>query len=427
MDTTIKTLGAATILSPLNISTFVEDSRRILYTVQTDYIEQCVASGEIPESFEPAGPRRHVYFDPRETICGIVTCGGLCPGLNNVIRSIVIEAVFNYGVKRVIGFQNGYAGLKLAPPAPPIDLTPERVRDIHTIGGTILSSSRGAQEPAEMVESLIRNNVNVLITIGGDGTLRGAHEIAREVERRGARISVIGIPKTIDNDISFVAKSFGFETAYSEAVHSIESAHVEATGMAGGIGLVKLMGRHSGFIAATAALAWQDVNFVLIPEVDFDLDGDRGLYATLRRRLHKRGHAVIVVAEGAGQKFFEGSASRDASGNAKLADIGLYLKAGLERYFAEAAMPVAVKYIDPSYLIRSVPANPVDSVFCSFLAQNAVHAAMAGKTDMLIGIWNNLVTHIPITLAISRRKQIDPSGRLWQSVLSATGQPALKN
>ncbi|MGQ9629811.1 MAG: ATP-dependent 6-phosphofructokinase [bacterium] len=427
MNTTIKNLGERRFISPLKVASFVKDTDRTLYDVRLDYIKGLRETGEEPISFEVAGPRKEIFFDPKETRCGIVTCGGLCPGLNNVIRSIVMESYYIYGVKEVLGFQYGYRGLSLKHGLAPILLTPEKVSNIHTVGGTILASSRGNQDPGDMVDTLEKYRVNILFAIGGDGTMRGAHAIVGEIERRGLPISVVGIPKTIDNDISYVAKSFGFETAFSEAVESIRSAHVEATGAPNGIGIVKLMGRHSGFIAANATLAWQDVNYVLIPEVDFDLDGERGLLNVLRERLEKRGHAVIVVAEGAGQKFFEDLGERDASGNIRLGDIGLLLKERIEEYFKGLGVHVNIKYIDPSYNIRSIPASPDDSVFCTFLAQSAVHAGMAGKTDLLIGVWNNIFTHIPIELAISKRKTVDPRGRLWQCVLSATGQPSLKN
>jgi 6-phosphofructokinase 1 len=271
-----------------------------------------------------------------------------------------------------------------------------------------------------MVDTLERMNVGILFTIGGDGTLTGAQAISEEIGSRGLKISVIGIPKTIDNDISHVDVSFGFDTAVSESRTAIYSAHTEAVGARNGIGLVKLMGRESGFIAAYAALANNDVNFCLVPESPFTMEA---FLETLKSRLQKRGHAVIVTAEGAGQNLMSETGQRDASGNIRFEDIGLFLKEWIKAFFKEIGMKVELKYIDPSYTIRSLPANSRDSAFCLLLGHNAVHAGMTGWTNMLVGYWKNRFTHVPIPLAVSERKQIDPEAWLWGNVLSCTGQP----
>jgi 6-phosphofructokinase 1 len=271
-------------------------------------------------------------------------------------------------------------------------------------------------------------NIGILFMIGGDGTLLAATKITDAITKRGLKISVIGIPKTIDNDIHLVSRSFGFDTAVDVATQAIRSAHNESAAYPNGVGLIKLMGRNSGFIAATAALAQQDVNFVLVPEVDFDLEGSNGLFAALEKRLDQRGHAVIVVAEGAGQKFFENNTTqRDESGNIRLKDIGFFLKDAIVSYFHAKGIDVSLKYIDPSYMIRSLPANANDNVFCSFLGRDAVHAGIAGKTKLLLGSWNNHFVHIPMSASAGKRKKIDPKGKLWLSVLGATGQGSLKN
>jgi 6-phosphofructokinase 1 len=262
-------------------------------------------------------------------------------------------------------------------------------------------------------------NIGLLFTLGGDGTLRGAQAIAEEVGRRGLKIGVIGIPKTIDNDISYIQQSFGFATAVSEATEAIYSAHAEAEGARNGIGLVKLMGRQSGFIAAYATLANSDVNFCLVPEVPFTLDA---FLHALRKRLESRRHAVVVAAEGAGQDLLQAGAERDASGNIKLGDIGVFLRDHINDYFKKAGMETSLKYIDPSYIIRSVPANPHDSAFCLILGHNAVHAGMAGRTSIVVANWRGEFTHVPIAAAVSQRKQIDPRGKLWTGVISTTGQ-----
>ncbi len=420
LDLTISKLGECRIPSPMTTTQFVSDEENVAYDQSVNETKAYLDAGKEPPHFELAGPRGKIYFDPSKLKCGIVTCGGLCPGLNDVIRAIVLGLFYHYGVKTVFGFRYGYEGLTHRYGHVPLELTPEMVRDIHKMGGSILASSRGPQDISEMVDNLERMNVGILFTVGGDGTLRGAQAIAEEVNRRGLKIGIIGVPKTIDNDIPYVQSSFGFDTAVSESRTAIESANTEATGAKNGIGLVKLMGRESGFIAAWATLANNDVNFCLVPEVPLSLEG---FLKALNERLKRRGHAVIVVGEGAGQNLIPGSGERDASGNIRFGDIGLFLKNQINGYFKKEGMEVNLKYIDPSYTIRSLPANPRDSAFCLLLGHNAVHAGMTGRTNMLVGFWRGEFTHVPISLAASGRKRIDPDGRFWSTVLSCTGQP----
>jgi 6-phosphofructokinase 1 len=379
-------------------------------------------------AFELAGPRHALFFEPARLRCGIVTCGGLCPGLNNVIRGIVLALTQSYGVSQILGFRYGYEGVVRRHGHGPVRLTPTVVSDVHQQGGTMLATSRGGQDAREVVDRLQELEVGVLFVVGGDGTFKGAMTLVDEIKRRGASIGVIGVPKTIDNDIHFIDRSFGFETAFSAAVDVIQSAHVEATGAKNGIGVVKLMGRHSGFIACHAALASTDVDVVLIPEVPIRLEGRGGLFELLEARLEQDAHAVIVVAEGAGQDLCaerseNGAPSTDASGNARLADIGLVLKERITEHFKRKRTEITLKYIDPSYHIRSVPASPADSVYCWNMARNAVHAAMAGNTNMLIGRWHGRFVHVPMPLATRFRKQVDTSGDLWAAVVESTGQP----
>ncbi|MBD3307448.1 ATP-dependent 6-phosphofructokinase [candidate division KSB3 bacterium] len=418
-DLQVKTLGECRFESPLNLpeALYVSDATRIHY------------ASEIPNStedhlgFEKAGPRKNMFFDPAETKAAIVTCGGLSPGLNDVIRALVMQLYHKYGVEHILGIRFGYKGLNPANWLEPLKLYPGSVERIHETGGTLLGSSRGNERPEVMVDTLEKLGINILFCIGGDGTLRGANVIWQEVERRGLKVAIIGVPKTIDNDIGYVAKTFGFDTAVAEARHALQCAHVEAKGAQNGIGLVKVMGRDSGFIAAHATLANLDVNFTLIPEVPFDLYGKGGLLEVLEQRLKKRHHAVIVVAEGAGQDLCAGETTRDASGNLRHKDIGVFLRDEIVKYFKAKNTPITLKYIDPSYIIRSVPANASDSIFCAHLGRYAVHAAMAGKTDMIVGRWHDVFTHVPIPITVSSRKKISAEGSLWLSVLESTGQP----
>jgi 6-phosphofructokinase 1 len=420
LDLSISQLGECRIPSPMMNGHFGDDADHVLYHNNLQAIEEYLRAGKPPPCFEKAGPRERIYFDPSKLKCGIVTCGGLCPGLNDVIRAIVMSLFHHYGVQSVFGFPYGYEGLSYRYKHAPMELTPKSVARIHEQGGTILGSSRGPQDVSEMVDTLERMNIGILFTIGGDGTLRGGQAIAEEAETRGLKISVIGVPKTIDNDISYVQRSFGFETAVTEAGAAITSAHTEATGARNGVGLVKLMGRESGFIAAFAALAYNDVNYCLIPEVPFTLEG---FLKILEERLDRKGHAVIVVGEGAGQDMMQRTQERDASGNVRFGDVGLFLRDHINAHFKGLKKELNLKYIDPSYTIRSVPANAHDSAFCLLLGQNAVHAGMAGRTNMVVGDWGGEFTHVPIPMAVSRRKKIDPDGRVWSTVLASTGQP----
>ncbi|MBC8132104.1 MAG: ATP-dependent 6-phosphofructokinase [Deltaproteobacteria bacterium] len=454
-DLFVKNLGPCKYESPIKdrlgqraLHQVGQAERVLVSDLLSDVTSSDAAASNIP-TFELAGPRDRLFFDPQTVRCGIVTCGGLCPGINNVVRGLVLELTHAYGVKDIFGFRYGFEGMVARMGHEPLRLVPDMVGAIHQQGGTVLGTSRGSQDPREMVDTLERLGIGALFVIGGDGTLRGATKILAEAERRGLRLAVVGIPKTIDNDIHFIDRSFGFESAFSAAVEAIRSAHVEATGALNGIGLVKLMGRHSGFIACHAALASTDVNFVLIPEVPLPLEGERGFLQYLERRLSQRGHAVVVVAEGAGQDLCtdtpvvtpgpvvahgagddpgaewarDAQPRTDASGNARLKDIGMVLRDRINGHFKQRGTPITLKYIDPSYQIRSVPASPSDSIYCWNLARNAVHAAMAGNTEMLIGRWHGRFVHVPLPLATRFRKQVDVSADLWMSVIESTGQP----
>ena len=416
----IEKLGECQILSPLASTSFVSDSQRISYHNDLSEIKEYVNAGKELPAMEVAGARENIFFNPAELRCGIVTCGGLCPGLNDVIRAIVLSLFHHYGVNKIYGFLYGFEGLVPRYGHKPYELTPQSVDGVNKLGGTFLGTSRGPQDISEMVNTLESMKIGILFTIGGDGTLRGALSINEEVKRRGLKIAVIGIPKTIDNDVSFIDRSFGFLTAGSEARKVIASAHSEAYCARNGVGLVKLMGRDSGFIAAYAVLADNEVNFCLIPEIPFSLEV---FLDALEKRLARRGHAVVVVAEGAGQDILGATMERDASGNKRLNDIGIFLREKIKEHFQKIGMELNLKYIDPSYIIRSVPADANDSAFCLLLGHNAVHAGMTGRTNMVVGDWHNEFAHIPIPLAVSKRKKIDPKGRVWSSVRAATGQP----
>ena len=412
-------LGECTIASPLRATRFMDTSKRLLFRADIDELREQFRAGVDPPAFELAGPQEKIYFDPSTLRCGIVTCGGLCPGLNDVVRSIVFCLHEKYGIARVYGFRFGYAGLVDQSALTPIELTTRRVSQIHEVGGTVLGASRGPQPVEDMVDTLERLGIQLLFTIGGDGTLRGAHSIVEEIRRRELNIAVVGVPKTIDNDISFIDMSFGFDTAVEAARQATRAAYVEASCHRSGIGLVKLMGRDSGFIASFATLADTQVGLCLIPENAFSIDG---IVRAAGQRIERDGYVVIVVAEGAGQELLAEEAEWDASGNRSHGDIGVFLRDKIPKALQVQGISVSLKYIDPSYMIRSLPANARDANFCLRLGHAAVHAGMAGKTDTVIGSWRRRLTYVPIPMAVSSRKTIDTNGYLWRTVLSVTGQ-----
>jgi len=423
LDTSIPTLGQAKVRSRVGYCRYVGACEEYWINLTDEDLDEEIPGLEPGTSvaMEKAGPRELLYFDPSKTRCAVVTCGGLCPGINDVIRAIVLEAHHNYNVHSVVGIPFGLQGFIPSYGHELVTLTPESVSNIHQFGGTVLGSSRGPQDPAAIVDTLERMNVNCLFIIGGDGTMRAAQSIVREVEKRRIKIAVIGVPKTIDNDISFVTRSFGFDTAVEKATEAIQCAHVEATGVDLGVGLVKVMGRESGFIAGQAALALKEVNYVLIPECPFDLEGPEGLLANLEQRLEDRRHAVIVCAEGAGQDFCRSSNQTDASGNPVLCDICGLLKEQIKAHFAQLGKNVSLKFIDPSYIIRSVPANANDRVYCGFLGQHAVHAAMAGKTAMVVSQLQSRYVHLPLHLVTRKRKTVNVQSDFWHAVQESTG------
>ena len=406
-------------LSPERTVRFVSDDDRVLKNIALKE----GGTADSSESFEKAGLRNYMCFDPAKVHAAIVTCGGLCPGLNDVMRSIVLTLHHWYRVKKISGIRYGYGGLSKNPLEEPISLTPEVVSDIHREGGTLLASSRGFPPMEEVVDSIERMEIDLLFCIGGDGTLRGTHEISEACDKRGLKVSVVGIPKTIDNDIQFVFNSFGFQTAVEESKRVLDAAHVEALGAFNGVGLVKLMGRDAGFIAADATRASGDVNFCLVPEIDFPLDGENGFLQRLRERLEDRKHAVVVVAEGAGGHLVGDGEQRDGSGNLIHKDIGAFLKSAIKDQFKEWDVPVSVKYFDPSYLIRSVPADSEDSVFCAQYGRFAAHAAMSGRTDLMIGFWHGEFTHVPLSEIHGKKKNLDMGSQFWRDVLACTAQP----
>ena len=434
-DFTVDELGPCKVKSPIQLSkshgdmiaNYVYDNEFVRYNVDV-YGNISKEDEDLYKKnlIEKAGPRELIYFNPKHVNAGICTCGGLCPGLNDVIRAVVRCLWNRYGVRRIRGIRFGFKGLLPEQGFDTIDLNPDIVDDIHKTGGSFLGTSRGGGDKVmEIVDAIEALNMNMIFIVGGDGTQRGSLDIANEIEKRGLKVAVVGIPKTIDNDLIFIQRSFGFDTAVQKATEAVAAAHMEAHSHINGIGLIKLMGRESGFIATATALASHETNFCLIPEIPFDLDGENGFLAELENRIQKRHHAVVIVAEGAGQEHLKATGEHDASGNIKLGDIGVFLKDKITDYFKKKKIHINLKYIDPSYQIRSAQANPSDSIYCERLGNNAVHAAMAGKTKIVIGLVHNKYVHLPIRLVTAKRNKVNPEGSMWRDAIDATGQPTL--
>eukprot|EP00878_Enallax_costatus_P001477 GHUV01001628.1.p1 GENE.GHUV01001628.1~~GHUV01001628.1.p1 ORF type:complete len:516 (+),score=141.69 GHUV01001628.1:418-1965(+) len=371
-----------------------------------------------------AGARETIYHDPRHTTAAIVTCGGLCPGLNDVVAGLV-NKLTDYGVPEgnILGIRYGFRGF-YDKEHKPVVLTKRSVDGIQLQGGTILGTSRGGANIKEIVKRLDMWGVDMLFVVGGNGGNAGANAIQQKCEEADVACNVIGVPKSIDNDILLIDKCFGFDTAVEEAQRALLAAKVEASSARQGIGLVKLMGRQSGFIAMQASMASGVVDAVLIPEVPFTLHGDKGLFKYLEGVIANKGHCVVCVAEGAGQDLLEDDAANsshgtDASGNPILKDIGTFLKGQIKKVFKDAD----IKYIDPSYIIRSIPTTSNDRIYCKILAHNAVHGAFAGYTGITVGLVNTHYVYLPIPVIIQAVRKVDPRGKMWNRLRASIGQP----
>ena len=420
-DFHVTKLGESKFSSPVRINTFINEKERFLFDISTTAVDECIQSGKPFITLERGGPREKLFYNPVTTKAAIVTCGGLCPGINNVICSITLELTLQYRIPEVVGYRFGFKGIADRS-LTTMNLNIESVAGINERGGSILGSSRGPQDMGTMINRLLDDNVNILFIIGGDGSMKAAQVLYEEIQNRNLKIAIIAVPKTIDNDLKYISKSFGFQTAYSKAVEAIQCAHTESLGYENGIGIVKVMGRHSGAIAANATISSNEVNFCLIPELQFSLEGPAGLLPSLHNRLLKRGHAVIVIAEGAAQDLIPRSNETDPSGNRKLTDVGIWLRDQIKTYFEKIGFHCNIKYIDPSYIIRSVAALPDDALFCTILGQYAAHAGMSGRTGAVIGQWNHYFAHLPIKMVIQERKLVNIKGSIWSSVLESTGQ-----
>eukprot|EP00611_Tribonema_gayanum_P031998 TRINITY_DN93_c0_g2_i1.p1 TRINITY_DN93_c0_g2~~TRINITY_DN93_c0_g2_i1.p1 ORF type:complete len:506 (-),score=167.86 TRINITY_DN93_c0_g2_i1:425-1804(-) len=379
----------------------------------------------VARAFLRAGPRAKLHFDPTTVNACIVTCGLLCPGLNSVIHHLIDTLKNNYNAGKIYGIRGGWGGF-WDPEKPPIQLCQSKdLEFLQSRAGSILGCSVGGFDVKKIMQFLMDKQISHMYVIGGDGTHRGAHRIAVECIAMGLNIAVAGIPKSVDNDIDLVDRSFGFMTAVEEAQNAIRSATIEAKcNLPNGIGIVKLMGRSTGYLAAYATMASGDVDLCLVPEVEIRLDGPDGCLPHLERVVQTKGYAVVVISEGAGQAQLSEVAAEARSKGAPLPSVGQYMKSQIEKHFASKGKTATCKYIDPSVSVRSVAANAFDQILCMQLAQNAVHGAMAGYTAFAAGVVNNRTVLIPITEIVDTSpKGLNPRGRTWERVLCITRQP----
>jgi len=419
--------------------------QKITYTTHDRTVPKAVG-------FVRAGPRQTLHFAPEKGIrAAVVTCGGLCPGLNNVIREIVDSLHNLYGAELVYGVRGGYMGFTSSEDTPYVLVSSQKeehqfqsmqnptvvvngetkfcevisVANIHHAGGTVLAAGRGGHDTEAIVNFIKANNLQHLYVVGGDGSQRGALKVANACMELGINCSVAGVPKTIDNDLAEIDRSFGFETAVQAATTAIRAATVEAKcNKPRGIGVVKLMGRSAGFIAAHATLAAGDVDLCLVPEVPLVLDGETGCLEHLKRVVDEKGYAVVVVAEGAGEDILGQNCEVDAGGNRKLPAIGSFIKDQINAFFKKCGTPATVKFIDPSYMIRSVPANAADSQLCTRLSQTAVHGAMAGMTGFISGVVHNRMVCLPMKYVVEQSPcHMNVEGHTWERILCDTLQP----
>lgn len=418
-------------------------------------IRACASAAPARRALAPRSARSADPPPRTPAALGIVTCGGLCPGLNNVIREIVYSLHRQYGCTSVFGIRGGYHGF-VDEENPPFLLLPldsdaqhyqnteghvaltingvEKtlealsVMQIHHEGGTVIASARGGHDTQAICTFLAVNNIQQLYVVGGDGTQRGALKIANAAKQLNLDCTVAGIPKTIDNDVAYLDRSFGFESAVEQAVQAVRAATVEARcNKPNGIGVVKLMGRSAGFIASQAALSAGDVDLCLVPECPLVLQGPTGCLPHLHRCVKEKGYGVVVVAEGAGEDVLGKSAEMDAGGNRKLPPIGEFMKTQINSYFKEQGDAATVKYIDPSYMVRSGPANAADSMLCLRLAQNAVHGSMSGMTGFITGVVHNRIVYLPMDMVVAKSPtSMNPFGHTWERVLSYTLQPSTR-
>jgi len=324
----------------------------------------------------------------------ILTSGGDCPGLNAVIRAVVRTATDHYQYE-CVGIKNGWKGAAVGDIIP---LPPLSVSGILYRGGTILGTSRfnplkDGETTARILENLTLHRIGAVICVGGDGTLRASHEIAR------MGVNVVGVPKTIDNDIQATDVTFGFHTAVQIVTDAIDRLHSTAESH-NRIMILETMGRNTGWIALSAGLAG-GADLILIPERPFSYDK---ICAMLTERHKRKSFSIVVVAEGAYPEGGEAVniGALDAFGRPRLGGIGFELAHEIEmRTSIEARVTVL------GYVQRGGTPVAFDRILATRFGVAAVEAVAAGKFDHFIALRGEELVAVPIADGVGQCKQVD--------------------
>jgi len=396
---------------------FLNPNEKVLGTILMNDSKAALRSHALDGGAIRGNACKHIWWEPKKVKAALITAGGLCPGLNSIIQGVTNCLWRDYGVRQIVGITAGYNGLSDPAKHPSMLLTPELVEDIHMRGGSILKAGRGGFNAAKICETLRAGGYTHLFVIGGDGTQYAGHLLYVEARKQKLPISVVGVPKSIDNDVLFVDRTFGFDSAVEAAAGVIRNGWVEATSCPNAVGIVKLMGRDAGFVAAHAALASNLVDLVLVPEVEVEMED---VLQFVDATLAHKGHMVVVVAEGAGQAHVA-TGQKDASGHTVYGDVGVYLRDTLNKHLKPKGGRTF--YIDPSYIIRSVPPTPNDHIYCARLANNAVHTAMRGYTGVCVGAIHNIIVILKSKLIASGKKQLKIKSSTWQSCVQVCSMP----
>ena len=329
-------------------------------------------------------------------IIGILTGGGDCPGLNAVIRAVVRKGSFHYE-DQFVGFLEGWRGL-MEDKTMPLDL--ESVGGILPRGGTILRTSRTnpAKKPDGLqgcADNLKKNGCDALIAIGGDDTL----SVAKKLFDNG--VKVVGVPKTIDNDLTGTDFTFGFDTAVNVATEAIDRVHTTAEAHNRVI-VVEVMGRDSGWIAVYSGIAG-GADVILIPEIPIDVDQ----VAELIRQRHGRGRyfSIVVVAEGA--KFADGAlataaAGVDDFGHARLGGIGSQVAIEIEKRTGFESRSVVLGHIQ-----RGGTPSAFDRVLATRYGLGAIDMVHRGEFGKMAALRGTKIISIPLAEALSANRKVD--------------------
>lgn len=429
-----------------------------------------------------AGPRRYVSYPQKNQLkVGILVSGGIAPGINAVISGIIArhhayqawsqKINKNYALE-ILGYSEALKGLLHAGrPAVPLDL--KTVREAVNHGGSILPTARAdelldLEDPKQrdgaldkVTSRLINQQIDILYIIGGDGSMRAAHAISCRARRNPINeLSVIGIPKTMDNDILWVWQSFGFLSAVEFAKQAILQLHTEVMSNPR-LCVIQLFGSDSGFVVSHAALASGVCDAVLIPEVNFTL---KQLSGYIRYRLQDRPHSdkpyggIVALAETAiplDWREYVSATAEVADGSEKVILTPEELRAietfeshgrrvhgqtpdalrsgGLRlvsqilqreiRKLGDRWSSYRVFTNEPRHLIRSIEPSVSDVIFAQRLGTLAVDNAMAGYHDFMISQWLTEYVLVPLKLVVLGRKRVPEHGIFWKSVRASTGQP----